>query len=81
MQGKLHWQTKRYLTPRLKEHHFGNKTGTPTDVIKHLLENPSHVINFNKPEIIFENFIGNQIIVLCESLIANSLEKEKKFRS
>ena len=45
-------QTKRNLTSRLKERHPGSKTGTQTDVTKHLLENPSHVINFNEPEIL-----------------------------
>ena len=32
--------------------HWPNKTGTQTDVTKHLLENLSHVINFNEPEIL-----------------------------
>ena len=52
MRWMLHWPTKRNLTSRLKKHHPGNKTGTQTDVTNHLLENPSHVINFNKPEIL-----------------------------
>ena len=50
--GSYIGQTKRNLTSRLKEHHLGNKTGTQTDVTKHLLENLSHVINFNEPEIL-----------------------------
>ena len=45
-------QTKRNLTSRLKEHHPGNKTGTQTDVTKHQLENPSHAIYSNEPEIL-----------------------------
>ena len=44
-------QTKMNLIPRLKEHHPGNKTGTQTGVTTHLLENPSHAINFNEPKI------------------------------
>ena len=50
--GSYIGQTKRNLTSSSKEHHPGNKTGTQTDVTKHLLENPSHVINFNEPEIL-----------------------------
>ena len=45
-------QTERNLTLRLKERNLGNKTGTQTNVTKHLLENPSHAINFNEPEIL-----------------------------
>ena len=45
-------QTKRNFTSRLKEHHFGNKTGSQTDATKLLLENPSQVINFNETEIL-----------------------------
>ena len=52
MRWKLHWPNKTEFDIRLKEHHPGNKTGTQTDVTKHLLENPSHVINFNEPEIL-----------------------------
>ena len=52
MGGSYIGQTKRNLTSRLKEHHPGNKTGTQTDVTKHLLENPSHVTNFYEPEIL-----------------------------
>ena len=50
--GSYSGQTKRNLTSRLKEHHPGSKTGTQTDVSKHLLENPSHLIKFNEPEIL-----------------------------
>ena len=50
--GSYIGQTKRNLTSRFKKHHPGNKTETQTDVTKHLLENRSHINNFNEPEIL-----------------------------
>ena len=56
-------QIKRNLTSRLKEHHPGYKSKTQRDVTKHLLENPSHAINFNEPEILTTaNYIKELLI-------------------
>ena len=67
-------QTKRNLTSRLKEHHPGNKPETRAYVTKHLPKNPSHVVNFNEPEILTkvnhprELFLKNSTYLIATTL-------------
>ena len=45
-------QTRRNLFFRLQEHNPQTRTNHQTDVTSHLLENPSHSIEFDQPEIL-----------------------------
>ena len=45
-------QTRRNLIFRLQEHNPQTRTNHQTDVTSHLLENPSHSIKFDQPEIL-----------------------------
>ena len=45
-------QTRRNLIFRLQEHNSQTRTNHQTDVTSHLLENPSHSIEFDQPEIL-----------------------------
>ena len=45
-------QTRRNLIFRLQEHNPQTRTNHQTDVTSHLLENPSHSIEFDQPEIL-----------------------------
>ena len=45
-------QSRRNLITRLPDHDPGNKRCSNIDVTKHLLENPSHIIDFKTPEIL-----------------------------
>ena len=44
-------QTRRNLVFRLKEHNPQTRTNHQTDVTSHLLENPTHIIEFERPKI------------------------------
>ena len=43
-------QTRRNLQSRLHEHTPATSSNQHSDVTKHLLENPNHIIDFNDPE-------------------------------
>ena len=45
-------QTRRNLIFRLQEHNPQTRTNHQTDVTSHLLENPSHSIKFDQPEVL-----------------------------
>ena len=44
--------TRSNLIFRLQEHNTPTRTNHQTDVTSHLLENPSHSIEFDQPEIL-----------------------------
>ena len=44
--------TRRNLQSRLYEHNLATSLSKQSDVTKHLLENPKHIIDFNDPEVL-----------------------------
>jgi len=57
-------QTRRNLQSRLDEHNPASNSNQQSDVTKHLLENPTHYINFN------------ELGILCSTYNAKELRKE-----
>ena len=56
-------QTRRNLITRIQEHNPDSPTGQQTDIAKHLLENPSHAVNFDQPEIIASAFNYRELLI------------------
>jgi len=45
-------QTRRNLKSRMEEHNLNTKFSYKTDVTKHLIENPGHIIDFSQHEVL-----------------------------
>ena len=56
-------QTRRNLQSRLDEHNPKIKLNQESDVTNHLLENPSHIINFDSPDILCSSCSVNELLI------------------
>ena len=55
-------QTRRNLRARLDDHNPAANSNHQSDVAKHLLENPTHFINFNEPEILCSEYNFKELL-------------------
>ena len=56
-------QARRNLAYRLQEHDPSSKKCNNIDVTKHLLENPSHTIDFRTPEILATGHHAKDLLI------------------
>jgi len=54
-------QIRRNLQSRLDEHNPATNSNQQSDVTKHLLENPTHYININEPEILCSAYNAKEL--------------------
>jgi len=68
-------QTQHNLQSRLDEHNPATNSNRQSDVTKHLLENPTHYINFNEPEILCSAYNAKELCVK-ETLLIHQLQPD-----
>ena len=56
-------QTRRNLKLRMNEHNPKFKHTQETDVTKHLLDNPGHIINFDQPQILTSAYNSKELLI------------------
>ena len=68
-------QTRRNLRARLDDHNPAANSNQQSDVAKHLLENPTHFINFNGPEILCSAYNFKELLIK-ETLLIHQLQPD-----
>ena len=68
-------QTCRNLRARLDDHNPTANSNQQSDVAKHLLENPSHFINYNEPEILCSAYNFKELIIK-ETLLIHQIQPD-----
>lgn len=68
-------QTRRNLHTRLNEHNTGTKLNQQSDVTKHLLENSSHKIDFENPDILCSSYNPKELLIK-ETLLIQQYEPD-----
>ena len=68
-------QTRRNLRARSDDHNPAANSNQQSDVAKHLLENPTHFINFNEPEILCSAYNFKELLIK-ETLLIHQLQPD-----
>ena len=68
-------QARRNLRARLDDHNPAANSNQQSDVAKHLLENPTHFINFNEPEILCSAYNFKELLIK-ETLLIHQLQPD-----
>ena len=68
-------QTLSNLRARLDDHNPAANSNQQSDVAKHLLENPTHFINFNEPEILCSAYNFKELLIK-ETLLIHQLQPD-----
>ena len=68
-------QTRRNLRARLDDHNPAANSNQQSNVAKHLLENPTHFINFNEPEILCSAYNFKELLIK-ETLLIHQLQPD-----
>ena len=56
-------QTRSNLQSRLPEHNPATSPNQHSDVNKHLLENPNHIIDFNDPQVLCSAYNTKELLI------------------
>ena len=68
-------QTRRNLRPRLDDYNPAANSNQQSDVAKHLLENPTHFINFNEAESLCSVFNFKELLIK-ETFLIHQLQPD-----
>ena len=67
-------QTSRNLRAGLDDHNPAANSNQQSDVAKHLLENPTHFINFSEPEILCSAHNFKELLSQLPRILSNKTE-------